>query len=80
MFVRLFVFDIRKEGWCVQYIGRHERLSRSRSVRNKRIQPLQEKMFRQMEHEIDDVDEADAWKYADDDDDEEGGEDDTLPQ
>lgn len=38
----------------------------------KRIQPLQEKMFRQMEHEIDDVDEADAWKYADDDDDDDG--------
>lgn len=38
----------------------------------KRIQPLQEKMFRQMEQEIDDVDDADSWKYgdADDEDDE----------
>jgi hypothetical protein len=30
-----------------------------------------------MEHEIDDVDEADAWKYADDEDDDE---DDVTPQ
>lgn len=36
----------------------------------KRIQPLQEKMFRQMEQEIEEVDEADAWKYGDMDDDE----------
>lgn len=31
----------------------------------KRIQPLQEKMFRHMEQEIDEAEEADAWKYGD---------------
>ena len=31
-----------------------------------RLAPLQEKMFKQMEREIDDVDEADSWKYTDD--------------
>jgi hypothetical protein len=29
----------------------------------KRLQPLQEKMFRHMEREIDEVEEGDAWKY-----------------
>lgn len=33
-----------------------------------RIAPLQEKMFRHMEREIDDVEESDRWKLADDDD------------
>ncbi len=39
----------------------------------KRIQPLQEKMFRHMEQEIDEAEESDSWKYGDteDDDDEE---------
>ncbi len=35
----------------------------------KRLAPLQEKMFRQMERELDEQDEADNWKYADDEDD-----------
>lgn len=37
----------------------------------KRLAPLQEKMMRHIEHEIDDVDEADRWKYGltEDDDD-----------
>jgi len=42
----------------------------------KRMQPLQEKMFRHMEHEIDDIEEGDAWKLGgeeDDDEDEEKG-------
>jgi hypothetical protein len=33
----------------------------------KRLAPLQEKMFRHMEREIDDVEETDRWKYEDDD-------------
>ena len=38
-----------------------------------RFAPLQEKMFRHMEREIDDAEEADGWKYqADEDDDEDG--------
>jgi hypothetical protein len=39
-----------------------------------RMAPLQEKMLRHMEREVDDIDEADAWKY--DPDDEEDDEDD----
>ncbi len=36
----------------------------------KKLAPLQEKMFRQMEREIDEIDEADHWKAGADDDDE----------
>lgn len=36
----------------------------------KRLAPLQEKMFRHMEREIDEVEEADAWKQNLDDDEE----------
>ena len=38
----------------------------------KKLAPLQEKMFRHMEREIDEIGEADEWKYGDaeDDDDE----------
>ncbi len=43
----------------------------------KRLAPLQEKMFRHMEREIDDIDEADSWKQAEDDDEENPQEDDT---
>ena len=32
----------------------------------KRIAPLQEKMMRHMEREIDEIDEADKWKYGED--------------
>ena len=43
----------------------------------KRLAPLQEKMFRHMEREVDDIDEADRWKYGGDDaDEEDDGEDD----
>ena len=47
----------------------------------KRLAPLQEKMFRHMEREIDDLDEADSWKLAgdDDDDDNDDDEDDDEP-
>ena len=31
----------------------------------KRLAPLQEKMFKHMEREIEDVEEADSWKYTD---------------
>ena len=36
----------------------------------RRLAPLQEKMFRHMEREIDEIDESDSWKQADDDPDE----------
>ena len=43
----------------------------------KRLAPLQEKMFRHMEREIDDFDESERWKYqAEDEQDDEGDEDD----
>ena len=42
----------------------------------RRLAPLQEKMMRHMEREIDEVDEADSWKYEADSDDDEGDEDD----
>lgn len=32
-----------------------------------RLAPLQEKMFKHMEREIDDADESDSWKNAEDD-------------
>ena len=31
----------------------------------RRLAPLQEKMFRQMERELDDQEDADRWKYGD---------------
>ncbi|MFQ5491709.1 MAG: hypothetical protein ACE5GE_13405 [Phycisphaerae bacterium] len=34
-----------------------------------RLAPLQERMFRHMEQELDEADEADAWKYSGEDDD-----------
>lgn len=35
---------------------------------HQRLAPLQEKMIKFMERELDDVDEADRWKYGDTDD------------
>lgn len=34
-----------------------------------RLAPIQEKMFRQMEREMDDMDEAESWKRTEDDED-----------
>ncbi len=42
----------------------------------KRMAPLQEKMFRHMEQEIDDIEEAESWKYGQGDDDDDDDEDD----
>lgn len=36
----------------------------------RRLAPMQEKMFRVMEREIDDLDESESWKLDDDDDEE----------
>ncbi len=41
----------------------------------RRLAPLQEKMMRHMEREIDDADDADSWKYGPTDEDEEDDED-----
>ncbi|MCL2330247.1 MAG: hypothetical protein FWC56_02990 [Phycisphaerae bacterium] len=35
-----------------------------------RLAPLQEKMFRHMQREVDDMEESDSWKYDEDNDDE----------
>jgi hypothetical protein len=45
-----------------------------------RLAPLQERMFRHMEREIQDQEEADRWKYGyeDEDEDDEAGDDDDL--
>lgn len=45
----------------------------------KRLAPLQEKMFRHMEREIDDIDEADQWKYVDDEEEDDDERDDVPP-
>ena len=42
----------------------------------RRLAPLQEKMFRHMEREIDDIDESDRWKIEDEDDESPGDQDD----
>jgi len=39
--------------------------------------PMQEKMFKFIEREIDDADESDKWKYRDDDEEDDGGSGDT---
>jgi hypothetical protein len=39
-----------------------------------RMAPLQEKMLRHMEREVDDIDEADAWKYDSDEEEEDDDE------
>jgi hypothetical protein len=44
-----------------------------------RLAPLQERMFRHMERELDDAEETDAWKYADDEDDDEDDEEGEQP-
>jgi len=37
----------------------------------RRLAPLQEKMFKHIQRELDDMDEADKWKYDQDDEDDE---------
>jgi hypothetical protein len=41
----------------------------------RRLAPLQEKMFRHLEREIEDVEDADSWKYADDEEEDENDKD-----
>lgn len=42
-----------------------------------RLAPLQERMFRQMEREIQDQEDAESWKYGDDDEDDGDDDEDT---
>jgi len=45
----------------------------------RRLAPLQERMFRHMEQELDDADQADAWKYASPEEDNDEEEDEPPP-
>ncbi|MBI4581606.1 MAG: hypothetical protein HY718_18050 [Planctomycetes bacterium] len=45
----------------------------------KRLAPLQEKMFRHMQKEVEEMDEADSWKYEPDDPSQSEGEDEDRP-
>ncbi len=42
---------------------------------NQRFAPIQEKMFRYLEREIDDAEDADSWKYGSENDDDDDGDD-----
>jgi len=62
-----------KEPECLQKWQLHQLLTIARSHQAtldmyKRLAPLQEKMFKQMEREIEETDEADRWKYENDED------------
>ncbi|MHC4610121.1 MAG: hypothetical protein ACYS7M_07215, partial [Planctomycetota bacterium] len=41
----------------------------------RRLAPLQERMFRHMQRELDETEEADAWKFGAEDDEDEGDDD-----
>ena len=45
-----------------------------------KLAPMQEKMFEFMKREMDDIDEADSWKYNEVDEDEESDEDENRPR
>ena len=55
--------------WQLLRLDALARASQSTGAMNRKLAPLQEKMIRFMERELDDADDADAWKYADDADD-----------
>ncbi len=56
--------------WQVFHLGTIARSHEATLEMHKRLAPLQEKMIRHMEREIDEVDEADQWKYIEDDEEE----------
>lgn len=66
-------FSTIKEPECLAKLQLFELMTVSRSHQAtldlyRRFAPLQEKMFKQVERELNDVDEADKWKKQDDDD------------
>ncbi len=61
--------------WHLLRLDAMARVSQATAAMNERLAPLQEKMIRFMEREMDDSDDADAWKYGIDD--EEDDDDDT---
>ena len=54
--------------WQVYQLGTVARAHEATLAMHRRFAPLQEKMFRHMEREIDEVEEMDSWKYGLDDD------------
>lgn len=56
--------------WQLLRLDTMARASQSTAAMHQRLAPLQERMIRYMERELDDVDDADAWKYGIDEDDE----------
>ena len=77
-------FDSIKEPECLQkwQLLRLDALLQSYQTMlewNRKLAPIQEKMFKFMEREIGDAEDADSWKYQNDDDDGDGdGDDDKL--
>ncbi len=66
-------FSTIKEPECLQKwqllkLGAMVQANQATADMHQRLAPLQEKMMRFMEREMDDVDEADSWKYGDVDD------------
>jgi len=56
--------------WCLAELMIMGRSHRATLDMNRRLAPLQEKLFRHMERELDDATEADSWKLNDNEDDE----------
>lgn len=53
--------------WQLLKLGTMARSHQATLELYQRLAPLQERMFKHMERELDDTDEADSWKYVDED-------------
>lgn len=60
--------------WQISQLGVIAQSHKATLEMYRRLAPLQEKMFRHMEHEIDEAEEADRWKLQDDDNNDGSGE------
>jgi hypothetical protein len=77
----LVKWQLIKSGEVARQMDRMVRAYEATVKMYEKLAPLQEKMFRHMEREIDEYDEAERWKYVDTNDDEEveGDEDQETP-
>ena len=57
--------------WQLMELGAVARSHKATLDMYRRLAPLQEKLFAHMEREIDEIDEADSWKYTEDEDEKE---------
>ncbi len=64
--------------WQLLHVSELAQSHRATLDVHRRLAPLQEKMFRHVEREIDEVEEADSWKYDPEADDDEDGNDDPF--